>query len=138
MKFKLTGYPRYFVRELLPRTVVMLVCTCLLLPHSPGLSFHGSFGAASLIALFFTAYFWLWGAQIMGALPVRKLIAKIDNDLAMGAFYAVTVILIPLPAVILPVLVAPQIFVYTAWYGTLIWIVALNVCCLLTHDYGPA
>jgi hypothetical protein len=134
--FSFTGYQRYLLRELLPRTVVMLLCTFFLSPYVPGLSFRGGLGMALFVAIFFTAYFWLWGSQIMAVPAVDRFIAGLESKLALGAFYMATVILMPLPAVLLPVLVAPQIFVCTAWYGLLIWVVALNVCCALTHDYG--
>jgi multisubunit Na+/H+ antiporter MnhB subunit len=136
--FKLTGYKRYFLRELLPRAILIGVCTFFLLPYTPGLAFHGGSGASVVVALFFTAYFWLWGSKIMAARPLRKFIVSIDSDFWTGVFYVATLFLIPLPAVILPVLVAPQIFVCTAWYGLLIWIVGLNICCAVTHDYGPS
>jgi hypothetical protein len=136
--FQLTGYTRYFVRELLPRAVLMGACTFYLLPHTPGLAFHGGLWAAFFAAIFFTAYFWLWGANIMAARSVRKFMDGIDNRFAMGALYVAMLFLGPLPAVILPVLVAPQIFACTAWYGLLIWIVGLNICCAVTHDYGAS
>jgi hypothetical protein len=135
--YKPTGYTRYFLRELLPRAVLIGVCTIYLLPYVPGLAVHGGFGAAVFAALFFTAYFWLWGAKIMAAHSVRKFVASIDSDFATGLFYVATLFLIPLPAVLLPVVVAPQIFACTAWYGLLIWIIGLNICCAVTHDYGP-
>jgi hypothetical protein len=133
--FNLSDCPRYLWRELLPRTAVMLFVTYLLLPYCPGLAFRGGFFAALFTAFFFTANFWLWGSQIMGALRVRKFIASIDSGFWTGVLYTATIILFPLTAIILPVLVAPQIFVCTGWYGILIWIVALNLACYVTHDW---
>lgn len=134
----LTGNSRYILRELLPRTVVTLLCVYFVMPYAPGLAFHGGFVAALCASLFFTAYFSLWGAYIMATRRVQSFIESLKGTAAKIAFHTFVMLVIPVLAMFLAVLSAGQFFVYTAWYGLLFWTVALHVCCALTHDYGQS
>lgn len=127
---------RYLWRELIPRAVLMTVAFKWLLPLTTLFRFDGGLAAATIFGVAFTGWFSLWGAYIMGAPRVQAFLERHQEKRWLPAVHVGVLLLVPASALVAAVLLVPGVFGMNWLWGTLTGVVALNIVCAATHDYG--
>jgi uncharacterized membrane protein YvlD (DUF360 family) len=127
---------RYFLRELLPRFVVLSLLFAFVVNYVPGLTFTGGVFAACGLAFVMTTNFMLIGAYLFAWSPVVNFLKRNQNakwlKLSMIAFAFVE------PALVLELVarVSAGAFVIHGVLAALVASVLMNIGCAVTHDWG--
>lgn len=127
---------RFFLREFVPRLIVLALLFGFVVDHVPGLAFRGSFVAASILSLIMTVNFMLIGVYLASWSPFANFVARHQGKLwltvAMIAFAIVE------PAVFLRILACLSFHAFRidGVFAALLASLLFNVGCALTHDWG--
>ncbi len=127
---------RFFLREFVPRLIVLSLCFAFVVNHLPGLAFSGGIFAACVLGFVMTVNFMLVGVYLAASSPFRNFVARHQGKFwltpAMVGFAFVE------PALVLA-LIARLLFhafsidgVFAALLASLL----MNVGCFVTHDWG--
>jgi hypothetical protein len=131
------GLKRYFVRELIPRALLLTLTFKWLMPLASFglLKFNQGWGAASVFGIAFTVMFWMLGSVIMGSQTAQHFLASNKKSWWFIPANIALVLGAPALGLALATLAAPATLVVSGWAGLLAGSVVLNLACALTHDY---
>jgi uncharacterized membrane protein YvlD (DUF360 family) len=129
---------RFFMREFVPRVIVLALLFAFVVDHLPGLVFRGSFFAASMLALTMSVNFMLIGVYLASWEPFARFTARHQGELwllvAMVAFAFIE------PAVVLSILARLSFHAFSidGVSAALLASLLMNAGCALTHDWGAS
>jgi hypothetical protein len=127
---------RYLFRELIPRAILMTIAFKWLMPLTTLFHFTAGLLAATAFGVLFTGWFSLWGAYIMGAQKVQAFLTRHEKQPWLPLVHIAIMVLVPAAALAAAALLAPGVFALSWLWGLPVGVIALNLVCAATHDYG--
>lgn len=127
---------RFFLREFVPRLIVLALLFAFVIDHLPGVSFTGGILAACVLSLAMTVNFMLVGVYLAGCAPFQNFVARHQGKLwftpAMVGFAFVE------PALVLTLIARLSFHALSidGVFAALLLSLLINIGCALTHDWG--
>lgn len=127
---------RYFLREFVPRLIVLAWLFSFVVEYVPGVGFSGDVLISFVLSLAMTTNFMLIGVYLAGSAPFRNFVARHQGKLwltsAMIGFAFVE------PALVLVLLahLSFDAFSIDGVLAALLLSLLMNIGCALTHDWG--